>query len=92
MGDRREPSKGGHSRRLLPGDVWVTFQIHLNVMTIASMKEIAAIILVCGRRPDEETLQKAVAEKIPVLGTTMSAFQVVGELYQLGIRPHDACV
>ncbi len=70
-------------------DIWVTLQIHLNIMAIASMKEIAAIIIVNGRQPDEETLSKAVTEKIPVLGTDMSAYQVVGKLYQLGIRAQD---
>ena len=71
------------------GDIWVTLQTHLNIMAIASMKEIASIIIVNGRHPDDETLNKANTEKIPVLGTGMSAFQVVGELYQLGIRAQN---
>ena len=71
------------------GDVWVTLQIHLNVMAIAGMREIAAIIIVNDRQPDEETLEKATAEHIPVLGTHMNAYQVVGKLYQLGLRSQD---
>ncbi len=67
-------------------DIWVTLQIHLNIIAIASMKDISGIVIVNGRQPDEETLNKAYTEKIPVLGTDMSAFQVVGKLYQLGIR------
>ncbi len=67
-------------------DIWVTLQIHLNIIAIASMKDISGIVIVNGRQPDEETLNKAHTEKIPVLGTDMSAFQVVGKLYQLGIR------
>ena len=50
------------------------------------MKEIAAIIIVNDRQPDEETLSQANTEKLPVLGTDMKAFEVVGKLYQLGIR------
>ena len=46
--------KGGYTSDLLSdvmghaqeGDVWVTLQTHKNVMAIASLKEIAAIILV----------------------------------------------
>ena len=67
-------------------DVWVTVQRHLNIIAIAGMKEIAAIIIVNGRQPDEETLDQANTEKLPVLGTDMKAFEVVGKLYQLGIR------
>ncbi len=71
------------------GDVWVTVQIHLNIMAIAGMKELAGIIIVNGRQPDEETLAKANEEKIPVLGTEMNAYQIVGQLYQLGVHAHD---
>lgn len=71
------------------GDIWVTIQIHLNIIPIASMKELAGIIIANGRQPDEETLKKADEENIPVMGTGMSAFQVVGNLYQLGIRGQD---
>jgi predicted transcriptional regulator len=71
------------------GDIWVTLQTHLNIIPVASMKEISAIIVVNNRQPDEETLRKAEVEKIPVLGTIMSAFQVVGKLHQLGISAGD---
>jgi hypothetical protein len=71
------------------GDIWVTIQIHLNIIPIASMKELSGIIIANGRQPDGETLEKANAENVPVLGTDMSAFQVVGKLYQLGIRGSD---
>ncbi len=67
-------------------DIWVTLQIHLNIIPIASMKGLSGIIIVNDRQPDEETLKKANLEDIPVLGTSMSAFQIVGELYRLGIR------
>lgn len=70
-------------------DIWITVQIHLNIMAIAGMKELAAIIIVNSRQPDEETLRKANEEKLPVLGTDMNAFQVAGQLYQLGIRSQD---
>jgi hypothetical protein len=71
------------------GDIWVTIQIHLNIIPIASMKELAGIIIANGRQPDQETLEKAEAEHVPVLGTDMSAFQIVGKLFQLGIRGQD---
>ena len=67
------------------GDIWVTLQIHLNIIPVASMKELSGIIIVNGRMPYVETLQKAEEEKIPVLGTKLNAFETVGKLYQLGI-------
>jgi predicted transcriptional regulator len=75
-----------HARK---GNVWVTLQTHLNIIPVASMKEISGIIIVNGRQPDQETLQKATDEKVPVLGTKSKAFQVVGKLYQLGVHGSD---
>jgi predicted transcriptional regulator len=72
-----------------PGNIWVTYQRHLNIVPIAGAKEISGIIVVSGRKVDKETLEKADEEKIPILGTSMDAFQVVGKLYRMGIRGID---
>ncbi len=63
--------------------VWVTLQTHKNVMAVASLKDLAAVILVSGHRPDENTAAQSEEEGIPILGTGLSAFQVSGKLYEL---------
>jgi ribosomal protein S2 len=67
-------------------NVWITLQIHQNIVGVASLKELAAIITVNGREPEEEALKKARQENIPILVTELPAFEIVGRLYQLGIR------
>jgi len=67
------------------GNIWITLQTHLNIIPVASMKEVCAIIIVNGRQPGEDTLAKAKTEKIPLLGTDMTAYQIVGKLNELGI-------
>ena len=67
------------------GDIWVTLQVHLNVIAVASVKGISALIIVNGRSLDDDTIKKAQEEKIPVLVTTLNAFQIAGKLYQLGL-------
>lgn len=67
------------------GDIWVTLQIHQNIVAVATLKGLSGIVLVNGRCPDEETTQKAEAEGIPILVSMLSAFEVVGRLYKLGI-------
>ena len=37
------------------GSAWITLQTHKNVMAIASLKELSAIILVKGFKPEEDT-------------------------------------
>lgn len=65
------------------GNLWVTLQNHKNVMAIASLKELAAIILVKGIEPETDTLEQSNQEQIPILGTDMETFEVVGKIYQL---------
>ncbi len=67
-------------------DIWVTLQIHQNIVGVASLKELAGIIIVNGREPEEETLKKAEKEHIPIMLTELPAFEIVGRLYRLGIR------
>ena len=67
------------------GDVWITLQIHQNIVAVATLKELAAIIIIGGRQPEKQTLAKAEEEKIPILLTELPAFEVVGRLYQMGI-------
>jgi serine kinase of HPr protein (carbohydrate metabolism regulator) len=68
------------------GNVWVTIQIHPNVMAVASSKDLSGIILVNGRRPEAETLKKAEQKKIPIMVSPWSTYKVVGRLYELGIK------
>ena len=65
------------------GDIWITLQIHQNIVGVAALNELSGIILVNGRAPEKETLEKAEAENIPILGTDLPAFEVVGKLYRL---------
>lgn len=67
------------------GNIWCTLQIHQNIIAVASMKRLSAIILVNNRRPEEETVRKAEEENIPVLITNLPAFDIVGKLYEFGI-------
>ena len=71
------------------GNVWVTRQVHQNIVAVASLKEHAAIIVVQGANPGKETLEKAAKEGIPILVADMNEFEVVGRLYQL-LRPEQA--
>ena len=67
------------------GCVWLTIQGHQNIVAVAVLREMAAIIVTGGQIPDEETLQKANQEEIPVLLWPGSAYELAGRLYALGV-------
>jgi predicted transcriptional regulator len=71
------------------GNVWVTLQIHQNIVAVATLNELVGIILVNGREPEEGTLQKARAEGVPLMVSEWSAFEVAGRLFHMGIRAGD---
>jgi predicted transcriptional regulator len=65
------------------GEVWITLQSHMNVVAIASLRELSAIILINGIQPEPAILKKAEEEKIPILGSDEPAFHVAGALYNV---------
>jgi predicted transcriptional regulator len=67
------------------GALWLTIQSHPNIVAVAVLRELAGIILVNGRNPDDETKAKADDEGIPLLLSTLSSFDLAGRLYDLGI-------
>ena len=65
------------------GNIWVTLQVHKNVMAIASLKELACVILVKGQTAADETLEQSNEEGIPFLSTPMETFETAGKIYDL---------
>jgi hypothetical protein len=67
------------------GNIWVTLQGHLNVIAIATLNELSAIIITEDKPVAPDTLARADAEGVPVLSTSLSTFEVVGRLWELGV-------
>lgn len=91
--DVERPIEGGYAGDLLScamrgakkNYVWVTLQSHTNVVAVASLLSLAAVIITEGKRPTPETLTQAEKEKVILLLTSEDTFSVVGRLYLLGI-------
>jgi hypothetical protein len=64
-------------------NVWITCQTHENIVAVAKLKNLAAVILVNSRRPDEATLRRAQEENILLYSTSDTAFVITGKLYNL---------
>jgi len=65
------------------GQLWITLQTHKNIMGVASLKDLAGIILVKGFTPNADTVALSQSECIAILGTDMDAFELCGKLYNL---------
>jgi hypothetical protein len=69
-----------------PGQVWVTIQTHSNIVAVAALAGLSAIIIAAGCDPGEETIARAEDEGITLLTSTEPAFTLAGRLYALGVR------
>ncbi len=84
---------GGYSGDLLStvmanakqGNVWVTWHVHPNIVAAALIVKLAAIVLISGRQPEEETVRKAEEEGLPILVSKLPAFEIIGRLHGMGI-------
>jgi predicted transcriptional regulator len=68
-----------------PGNVWVTLLTHLNVIAVAVLTDVAAVIVTENAEILPEVLAKAEEEGVVVLRTADDTYSVVGRLYALGI-------
>lgn len=69
------------------GMIWITLQVHRNIIAVASLKEVAAVLLINGARLDPESLKQAEAEGVTVLSTPMPSFEASGRIYELLKKP-----
>jgi hypothetical protein len=68
------------------GALWVTLQAHLNIVAVAALLDMSAVIITEGAQPETATIDKANEEGIVLLATDKQSFEIVGRLWELGLR------
>ena len=63
------------------GMIWITSQVHRNIVAVSSLKELSAIIVVNERPVEPEVLAQAEEEEVVVFTSGQSAFDTAGLLY-----------
>ena len=63
------------------GSVWITIQRHINILGVAKLKDVAAIIVSRGLQVDPEVIEKANQEGVTILRSKESSFEVSGLIY-----------
>jgi predicted transcriptional regulator len=76
--------------RASAGSIWVTVQAHQNVVAVASLTGVSAVIVSEGAVIDATTVMRANQEEIPLLSTESTSFAVVAALAGLGVGRSDA--
>ncbi len=67
-------------------NIWVTIQAHANIIAVAALLDVAAIVITEGAMPGDDTIAKANEEGVILLGTALPSYTVIGKLWDLGIK------
>jgi hypothetical protein len=85
---------GGYSSDLLScvmagakkGHVWTTLQAHLNIVAVAALTEVAAVIITENAQPDSASIAKANQQGVILLSTSLPTYEVSGKLWEMGVH------
>ena len=74
------------------GMAWITVQTHMNVIAVASLMEMAAVIIPEGIEMEEPSVEKAKEEGITVLESPLTAYEICARLAETGLpgTPREA--
>lgn len=88
-----DPVEGGYSGDLLSDviasskrhDIWITIQSHENIIAVATLKDLSAVVLAKNTTPQPETVEHARREQVTLLRSPLTAYQLVTRLVALGV-------
>ena len=66
--------------------LWITLQAHLNIVAVAALLEVAAIIITEDAQPDQATIDKANQQGVVLLSTPKPTYEIDGKLWEMGIH------
>lgn len=72
--------------RAKSGDLWLTIQSHQNVVAVGLLSEVSAVIVVEGFSVEEDAVKRAEEKGVNILKTDKKAYELAGELYEMGIK------
>lgn len=68
-----------------PKDIWITIQTHINIIAVATLTDLSAIIIAEGMEIDNETISKANEVNVPLLKSSLNAYELACKLGKLGL-------
>jgi hypothetical protein len=66
--------------------IWITLQAHGNIVAVAALLDLAAIIITENAIPEPATIARANEKGITLYSTTAGSFEIAGRLWAMGLR------
>jgi predicted transcriptional regulator len=69
--------------------IWITLQAHVNIVAVAALLDLSAVIITEGAAPDPAILNKANEQDVILLQTKEPTYVVAGKLWEMGLRTNS---
>lgn len=66
--------------------IWITLQAHMNIIAVAALLELSAVIITEGAKPEPNTIEKANEKGVILFSTKEGSFEIAGRLWEMGLR------
>lgn len=68
-----------------PDGLWVTLMAHGNIVAVAALLDLAAIVITEDAQPEPETIAQANEKGVTLLSSPRPTFYINGKLWELGL-------
>lgn len=65
---------------------WITVQTHMNVIAVATLMDMACVIIPEGIAVEQPVIDKAAEEGIALIGSAKTAYELCGLMWQSGVQ------
>ncbi len=66
--------------------IWITLQAHSNIVAVAALLDLSAVIITEGAMPDPGIIEKANEKGVTLFSTLLPTFTIAGQLWAFGLR------
>jgi predicted transcriptional regulator len=67
------------------GNLWLTIQTHKSIVPAANLVDVSAVVITSGKEVPQDTVDLASKYNIAILSSELPTFELVGQLYGLGL-------
>jgi hypothetical protein len=66
--------------------IWITLQAHNNIVAVAALLDLSAVIITENAVPEPATIARANEKGVLLFLTSLSSYEISGRLWAMGLR------
>jgi len=66
-------------------NLWLTLQAHVNIIAVAALLDLSAVIISENAQPDASVIARANEQDVTLLSTPLPTYEIAGRLWMMGL-------